>query len=437
MEAIKYSLGIYDQRENEGDEMDGNEETREENILWKGKTLYELFHGNHIIIRRATNEKKNNIVDEPQSTEDNTRYPSSSAMTDPKESLNGRENIIVQLCMIDHNITYEGTGKATPFGISSFMTESEPRSKETLKNMQNKVSVAVEFESKSTSAMRALEREDSSSTDDKNTTIVYVPNMNDTSCDKKGNADTTLCDAELDSLEINPSFILTADEEIKHPQQGNDSVQNDSMVCHTKQGTVNVQLRDTGFDLDGSKISSSQENPDEEKPCTSSEIKQQNNNACGSEGEQSRHNNNIASGDNEISDAEYITVTSQAAFVQSSHQPNTSNQGANHQLQTCTKAPFFPPPRNSSNDTIALKCHSRDHRECSESNDIIFGENNFSNFFPKRKISSIDDLIEEGHPFMFALCYLLACLANITGIDFVTVLGILLTLISMISMIFI
>ena len=67
--------------------------------------------------------------------------------------------------------------------------------------------------------------------------------------------------------------------------------------------------------------------------------------------------------------------------------------------------------------------------------DFFFGENPIKNFFPKRKISSMGELMDEVHPLIFALCYLLACLANITGVDFVTVLGILLTLISMISMI--
>ena len=69
--------------------------------------------------------------------------------------------------------------------------------------------------------------------------------------------------------------------------------------------------------------------------------------------------------------------------------------------------------------------------------DFFFGENPIKNFFPKRKISTMGELMDEVHPLIFALCYLLACLANITGVDFVTILGILLTLISMISMIFI
>ena len=73
-----------------------------------------------------------------------------------------------------------------------------------------------------------------------------------------------------------------------------------------------------------------------------------------------------------------------------------------------------------------------------DNHDVVFGNSSsLKNFLPKRKISSVGELIEEVHPIVVVLCYLLACLANHTGTDFVTVLGILLTLISMVSMVFI
>ena len=97
--------------------------------------------------------------------------------------------------------------------------------------------------------------------------------------------------------------------------------------------------------------------------------------------------------------------------------------------------------RDRNNNTIAaLIGHTKgdtwDNDNGNEQN-FPFGENSIKSLFPKRKISSVGELMEEVHPLIFALCYLLACLANQTGVDFVTILGVLLTLISMMSMIFI
>merc|ERR1711997_1347406 len=86
--------------------------------------------------------------------------------------------------------------------------EEDCTAKEKTQNLQNSISVVEEMESSSSSAMRALEREDSSSTEDKNTTAIYVPNVKDTDCDKNENIDETICDVQLDSLENNVSLPL-------------------------------------------------------------------------------------------------------------------------------------------------------------------------------------------------------------------------------------
>ena len=111
----------------------------------------------------------------------------------------------------------------------------------------------------------------------------------------------------------------------------------------------------------------------------------------------------------------------------------------NEQSNTCTKALTSQPPP-SQNIVLAQKGELREQRKSNlgECNDVFFDNNpTLKNIFPKRKISTMGELMDEVHPLVLVLCYLLACLANHTGVDFVTVLGILLTLISMISMIFI
>merc|ERR1712141_972667 len=92
--------------------------------------------------------------------------------------------------------------QVSQLGISDLkINEEDCTSKEKTQKLQNTISVIEEMESSSSSAMRALEREDSSSIEDKNTTAIYVPNVKDTECDKNENIDETICDVQLDSLE--------------------------------------------------------------------------------------------------------------------------------------------------------------------------------------------------------------------------------------------
>lgn len=168
-----------------------------------------------------------------------------------------------------------------------------------------------------------------------------------------------------------------------------------------------------------------------------SETNHENYEATSSEGEQSGNTINIDCVANQTSGNRFPEEHPDAFFGRGLHHPHSSCQGTNHPPQTCTKALIFPTP--SPNTIFALKGDSGDHRDFKDGNtqDFFVLENPVKNLFPKRKISSMGELMDEAHPLIFALCYLLACLANVTGVDFVTVLGILLTLISMISMIFI
>merc|ERR1711994_1216816 len=129
-----------------------------------------------------------------------------------KSSHNGqKEDIVVQICMIDHNLPFEGLKdnwrivRKKEESVASSKTDKDDECPKLKKNILS-TSVAEELEPSSSSAMRALER-DSSSTEDKNTTIVYVPNINNTSCDKIDKQDTTIFDGELESLD-NVALII-------------------------------------------------------------------------------------------------------------------------------------------------------------------------------------------------------------------------------------
>merc|ERR1712223_2381333 len=142
-------------------------------------------------------------------------------------SQNGqKEDIVVQICMIDHNLPFEGLKdnwrivRKKEESLASSRTEKNDECPKSNKNILSS-SVAEELEPSSSSAMRALEREDSSSTEDKHTTVVYVPNINNKSCDKNDKQDTTIFDGELESLDnvasIIPDTILESTHAVAEP----------------------------------------------------------------------------------------------------------------------------------------------------------------------------------------------------------------------------
>merc|ERR1712136_719647 len=95
--------------------------------------------------------------------------------------------------MIDHNLRFEGLKdnwrivRKKEDGKVSYKTEENSKCLKSTKNMLSS-SVVEELEPSSSSAMRALEREDSSSKENKN-------------CDKNENLDNTICDGEFESLD--------------------------------------------------------------------------------------------------------------------------------------------------------------------------------------------------------------------------------------------
>merc|ERR1712223_61978 len=123
-----------------------------------------------------------------------------------------KEDIVVQICMIDHNLPFEGLKdnwrivRKKEEGLASSKTDKDNECPKLNKNILSS-SVAEELEPSSSSAMRALEREDSSSTEDKNTTIVYVPNIANKRCDNNDKQGTTIFDGELESLDNVASII--------------------------------------------------------------------------------------------------------------------------------------------------------------------------------------------------------------------------------------
>merc|ERR1712025_1325601 len=69
-----------------------------------------------------------------------------------------------------------------------------------------------------------VEREDSSSTEDKNTTVVHVPCKETKICDKNENLDNTICDGEFESLDNAVSILPDVDINITNPNEDNDSL---------------------------------------------------------------------------------------------------------------------------------------------------------------------------------------------------------------------
>jgi hypothetical protein len=265
MEAIKYNLGLCDQNRMLGDETDGN--GKEENLRWKGKTLYELFHENHIILRRVKSEIINPNSDENQLVDDTTSGQSIAAIDHTIDSFNVHENVIVQMCIIDHNAPSKESEiwkiiRKKESGISSLKTDTEACTmyqsndvKGCPKTLEGKISVVEELQPNSTSAMRALEREDSSSTEDKHTTIVFVPNSNNTNtCDKKENADVTICEGELESLESNFSLMAETDDNVIHLENKDADGADISSINMAEERQINLS-QETGTPLE---VSSSQ-----------------------------------------------------------------------------------------------------------------------------------------------------------------------------------
>jgi len=208
MEAVKYNLGITGNNNSDAlDETDCNDGTEDKNLAWKGKTLFELFHENHIILRKVKNETYDHEIGSINSQESQPSVDSNIT------SQNGlKEDIVVQICMIDHNHPFEGLKdnwrivRKKEEGLASSKTDKDDDCPKVNKIVLSS-SVAEELEPSSSSAMRALEREDSSSTEDKNTTVVYVPNTNNKSCDNNDKQNATTFDGELESLDNIASII--------------------------------------------------------------------------------------------------------------------------------------------------------------------------------------------------------------------------------------
>merc|ERR1719367_1705283 len=208
MEAVKYNLGITGKNNTaELDETDCNDDPANKNLAWKGKTLFELFHENHIILRKVKNENNSHEVGD-----ENVQEPQPNVDSSVSSQNGQKEDIVVQICMIDHNLPFEGLKdnwrivRKKEEGLSSSKTDKDDECSKVNKDILSS-SVAEELEPSSSSDMRALEREDSCSTEDKNTTVVYVPNMNNKSCDSNDKQDTTIFDGELESLDNVASII--------------------------------------------------------------------------------------------------------------------------------------------------------------------------------------------------------------------------------------
>ena len=437
MEAIRYNLGISDKDvTGTTDQIDGNGDPTKEKSAWKGKTLYELFHENQIILRKVTKEKDENLINNMTGVESSTIDCSIS------QTSNGpNEDIVVQICMIDHNLPFEGLKdnwrivRKKEDGKVSYKTEEDSECLKSTKNMLSS-SVVEELEPSSSSAMRALEREDSSSTEDKNTTVVHVPCKETKICDKNENLDNTICDGEFESLDNAISILPDVETNVINPNEDNDSL---ALV-----GDANVgDEHETQRLLEALMTPSTSDRPvEQEENCDGkSGAALKLDDESSSEGEQSGddtintqnvdHNNfNIAHPGQHFDDC-----SDTALHNTHSCPPKVTN----HRSQTCIESPNFQHP-TSQNIILAQKGEMREQKYIGvgDNHDVVFGNSSsLKNFLPKRKISSVGELIEEVHPIVVVLCYLLACLANHTGTDFVTVLGILLTLISMVSMVFI
>ena len=452
MEAVKYNLGVCDQGQtNDVDETDGSCEKSfdHQTKTWKGKTLYELFHDNQIIlrvVRQEPDEKESETHnDHPVATDDNDEQADPINEDGTVNSFaNTNNNFIIQMCILDSIISDVVSSQVSRLGISDLkINEEDCTAKEKNQKLQNSISVVEEMESSSSSAMRALEREDSSSTEDKNTTAIYVPNVKDTDCDKNENIDDTICDVQLDSLENNVSLPLEADGRPENCKNDSEVTTFDSILDNTEGINEEPSLEyQQSFDKDPSLVGITQEDPKGQTNTDSpSNLRKEDGNENSSGGETEVGNtNNPEPTANEDLDARIPREHFRTLIGQVSHNPEHSYYGTNHHpAQTCTNALTQPPPPNN-NTVAALKGHTKgdtwDNDNGNEQN-FPFGENSIKSLFPKRKISSVGELMEEVHPLIFALCYLLACLANQTGVDFVTILGVLLTLISMMSMIFI
>ena len=432
MEAIRYNLGISGKSDTgTSDEIDSNGDPTIEKSAWKGKTLYELFHENQIILRKVTKENDDNAINNMTGVE------SSIAQTHNGQN----EDIVVQICMIDHNLPFEGLKdnwrivRKKEDGKVSYKTEESSKCLKSTKNMLSS-SVVEELEPSSSSAMRALEREDSSSTEDKNTTVVHVPRKENKNCDKNENFDNTICDGEFESLDNAVSILPDVDTNITNPNEDNDRL---ALV-----GNGNIgDEQGKHCPLEAPLTPSTSDRPvQQDENCNGKSGAVLNlDDSLSSEGEQSGdgtintqivdHNSfNIAH------PGQHFDGCSDTALHKS---PSCPTKVTNHRSQTCIESSNFQHP-TSQNIIVAQKGELREQTNLGvgDNHDVVFGSNsNLKNFLPKRKISSVGELIEEVHPIVIVLCYLLACLANHTGTDFVTVLGILLTLISMVSMVFI
>ena len=343
--------------------------------------------------------------------------------------------------MIDHNLPFEGLKdnwrivRKKEEGLASSKTDKDEEYPKVKKNILSS-SVAEELEPSSSSAMRALEREDSSSTEDKNTTVVHVPCKENKICDKNENLDNTICDGEFESLDNAGSILPDVDTNITNPNEDNASLSIVGDACvGNEEGTERL--------FEAPLTPSTSDRPvQQDENCNGKSGAVLNlDDSLSSEGEQSGdgtintqivdHNSfNIAH------PGQHFDGCSDTALHNA---PSCPTKVTNHQSQACIESPNFQHP-TSQNIIVAQKGELREQTNLGvgDNHDVVFGNNsNLKNFLPKRKISSVGELIEEVHPIVIVLCYLLACLANHTGTDFVTVLGILLTLISMVSMVFI
>merc|ERR1712141_185394 len=158
------------------------------------------------------------------------------------------------------------SSKVSRLGISDLkINEEDCTAKEKTQKLQNMKSVVEEMESSSSSAIRALEREDSSSTEDKNTTAIYVPNVKDTDCDKNDNIDDTICDVQLDSLENNVSLPLENDGRPENCEKDSEVATFDSILDNTEGINEETSLEyQQSFDKDPSLVGITQEDPKEE-----------------------------------------------------------------------------------------------------------------------------------------------------------------------------
>ena len=294
-----------------------------------------------------------------------------------------------------------------------------------------------ELEPSSSSAMRALEREDSSSTEDKNTTIVYVPCIDNKSCDKNENVDTTICDGELESLDNIVSILPDADTNLTDEKKENMDSRNIAVVESEPIGVEpSIESSPETLSFQSTNVCQGQQ---KEECDTIDGTQPSEDKTFSSEGEQSGDSINTKFVANNNARKEQPEEISEGGSGHALLNPQSCPQVTNEQSNTCTKALTSQPP-SSQNIVFAQKGELREQRKSNlgECNDVFFDNNPaLKNIFPKRKISTMGELMDEVHPLVLVLCYLLACLANHTGVDFVTVLGILLTLISMISMIFI